>query len=157
MICNSDNVQGGCIDSSIEVLVEDYPEVVAQFPLALVTYIDSVPTTSLPSIQGILKESGRVAESLGTGILVPGDFVVELGHEHNFFNGFDEVWFYYQRPTEPKPENVVISGPRELRGAIPPEVIKWTCSSYCLLGLGDGICLNYVTVDQGLADFLANL
>ena len=157
MVSWSRDVHGGWINSSIEALVEDCPELMAEFPLALITSIDSTPAGSLPGIQKALEKSGVTAEDFGAGILLPGKVVTELVYEHKLFNGFDEVWFHRQRPTEPKPESVTIVGPEEISDAVAPEVIQWMETSNCLLGLGDGAGLNYVTFDRKLANLLASL
>jgi hypothetical protein len=51
----------------------------------------------------------------------------------------------------PKPEGVRIVAPCDLGEGVPNEVADWMWRSGCVVGLGDGEGLNYVTFDEGVA------
>jgi hypothetical protein len=55
----------------------------------------------------------------------------------------------------PKPEGVRIVAPCDLSEEVPTEVADWMWRSGCIAGLGDGVGLNYVTVDERVARLLS--
>ena len=87
----------------------------------------------------------------GSGVLLSGQQTVSLAREYLLFTHFDEVWLFREAPMEPKPEGVSIVAPYNLSEVVPSEVADWMWRSGCVVGLGDGEGLNYVTVDEGVA------
>ena len=78
-----------------------------------------------------------------------------IGKEFNLFNGFDEVWLFREVPQFPKPDDVILVAPLDLReDAISHELCRWMHASGCEVGLGDGIGLNYVTREDSVAAIL---
>jgi hypothetical protein len=61
------------------------------------------------------------------------------------------VWLSGEAPLGPKPEGVSIVAPRNLSDEVPNEVAEWMYRSGCVVGLGDGEGLNYVTIDEDVA------
>jgi hypothetical protein len=75
-----------------------------------------------------------------------------LTHKYLLCTHFDEVWLFDEDPIEPKPERASIVAPYDFGEEVPTtEVADWMWRSGCIVGLGDGISLNYVTVDEGIA------
>src|SRR5918995_2186205 len=139
-------------DSFIADLVEEHPEFVESFPFALVTSLDSSPPTSLPNVRRALAEHVDEFQEVGSGVLLSGEQLILLARKYLLFTHFDEVWLFREAPTMgPKPEGVRIVAPCDFGEGVPPEVANWMWRSGCIVGMGDGEGLNYITVDEGLA------
>jgi hypothetical protein len=138
-------------DSFIADLVEEHPEFVESFPFALVTSLDSSPPTSLPNVRRALAEHVDEFQEVGSGVLLSGEQLILLARKYLLFTHFDEVWLFREAPMDPKPEGVRIVAPCDLSEEVPPEVADWMWRSGCVVGLGDGDGLNYVTVDERIA------
>ena len=135
-------------DSSIADLVEEHPGFIESFPFALITSLDSSPPTSLTNVRQALNEHIDEFREVGSGILLSGRQTVLLVRRYLLFTHFDEVWLYREAPMEPKPEGIRIVAPYDLSEGVPTEVANWMYRSGCVVGLGDGDGLNYVTVDE---------
>jgi len=138
-------------DSFIADLIEEHPEFVESFPFALVTSLDSSPPTSLPNVRRALAEHVDEFREVGSGVLLSGRQTIMLARKYLLFTHFDEVWLFDVAPIEPKPDRASIVAPCHLGEEVPTEVADWMQRSGCIVGLGDGIGLNYVTVDEGVA------
>ena len=138
-------------DFHIADLVEEHPGFIESFPFALITSLDSSPPTSLANVRQALKEHVDEFREVGSGILLSGQQAVLLARRYLLFTHFDEVWLCREAPMEPKPEGVRIVAPCNLSEVVPSEVADWMWRSGCVVGLGDGEGLNYVTVDEGVA------
>ena len=145
-------LQGGYKrDSFIADLVEERPEFIESFPFALITSLDSSPPSSLPNVRQALAEHVDEFREVGSGILLSGRQTVLLACNYLLFTHFDEVWLYREAPMEPKPEGISIVAPYDLSEGVTTEVANWMYRSECVVGLGDGDGLNYVTVDEHVA------
>jgi hypothetical protein len=145
-------LQGGYKkDLFIADLVADRPEVIESFPFALITSLDSSPPTSLTNVRRALKEHVDKFREVGSGVLLSGQQTIILARKYLLFTHFDEVWLFREAPMDPKPEGVRIVAPCNLSEEVPTEVANWMYRSGCIVGLGDGDGLNYVTVDEGVA------
>jgi hypothetical protein len=142
-------------DSSVADLVEEHPEFVERFPFVLVTALDSSPPTSLANVRRALAEHVDEFRELGSGVLLSGQQTIMLAHRYLLFTHFDEVWLFDEDPSWPKPEGISIVTPSDLTEEVPTEVAVWMYRSGCIVGLGDGIGLNYVTVDEGVDRLLS--
>ena len=151
-------LQGGYKeDLFIADLVADSPEFMESFPFALITSLDSSPPTSLTNVRRALAEHvDEEFREVGSGVLLSGQQTVLLARKYLLFTHFDEVWLFREAPMEPKPEGVRIVAPYNLSEEVPTEVANWVRRSGCIVGLGDGDGLNYVTVDERVARQLAD-
>jgi hypothetical protein len=149
-------LQGGYKeDLFIADLVADSPEFMESFPFALITSLDSSPPTSLTNVRRALAEHVDEFREVGSGVLLSGQQTILLARKYLLFTHFDEVWLFRQALMEPKPEGVRIVAPYNLSEEVPTEVANWMRRSGCIVGLGDGDGLNYVTVDERVARQLA--
>ena len=151
-------LQGGYKeDLFIADLVADSPEFMESFPFALITSLDSSPPASLTNVRRALAEHVNEFREVGSGVLLSGQQTVLLARKYLLFTHFDEVWLFRDEPPEPKAEEVTIVLPRyNLSEEVPTEVANWMRRSGCIVGLGDGDGLNYVTVDERVARQLAD-
>jgi hypothetical protein len=88
---------------------------------------------------------------VGSGVLLSGKQLVMLVRKYLLLTHFDEVWLFREAPMGPKPEVVSIVAPYNLSEGVPTEVADWMWRSGCVVGLGGGDGLNYVTVDESVA------
>jgi len=142
-------------DLFIADLVSERPEFIESFPFALITSLDSSPPTSLTNVRRALNEHVDEFWEVGSGILLSGQQTISLAREYLLFTHFDEVWLFREPPMDPKPKGVSIVAPCDLSEDVPTEVADWIQRSGCVVGLGDGEGLNYVTVDEGIARWLS--
>jgi hypothetical protein len=142
-------------DWFIADLVSERPEFLESFPFVLITSLDSSPPTSLTNVQRALAEYVDQFQEVGSGVLLSGRQTLLLARRYHLFTHFDEVWLFHQAPMEPKPERVSIVAPYDLSEEAPSEVADWMWRSRCVVGLGDGEGLNYVTVDELVAHLLS--
>jgi hypothetical protein len=142
----------GWLDTSIGIFLRERPDVVASYEYALISAIDSTVDLSDASIDFGNATSLNDREMLGAALLVPAVAVLELAAASKTFTGFDEVWWFNERPTFPKPADAFIVSPLRLDTEPVPHVLhSWMNQTKCQLGLGDGIGMNYVAYDHGVA------
>ncbi|WP_074304455.1 hypothetical protein [Singulisphaera sp. GP187] len=103
-------------------------------------------------IDSILAASGVPYYLFGKGVVaclpIPRDTVDKL------FFGFDEAWFFGSKPPSIKPCDIYIVEPCPIDHLESSLVCDWMQQSGCILGLGDGLELNYVTTDAMIAHFM---
>jgi hypothetical protein len=146
---NSQTVRADWLEMSISELLECHATLIAEFPYALITYLDSSDQVfTLPTVQSVIEESGIVAKQFGSGLLMSGDSLLELVRTHSLFTGFDEVWFFHQYPEMPKPQGLIITAPVVITDGLPGGLVEWMRRSRCALGLGGGIGVNYVALEE---------
>jgi len=145
----------GWLDTSIGIFLRDRPDVVASYEYALISSIDSTVDLSKASIDYGIVSSLNEREMLGAALLVPSAVVLELAAASKTFTGFDEVWWFQERPTFSKPADAFIVSPLRLDTEPMPHVLHaWMTKTKCQLGLGDGIGMNYVAYQQAVAQKL---
>jgi hypothetical protein len=137
-------------------LVAERPEFIESFPFVLITSLDSSPPTSLTNVRRALAKHVDEFRKVRSGVLLSGRQTVLLARNYLLFTHFDEVWLFREAPMEPKPKGVSIVAPYDLSEEVPSEVADWMWRSGCVVGLGDGECLNYVTIDEGVARQLSD-
>ncbi len=142
-------------DLFVADLVAECPEFVESFPFALITSLDSSPPTSLANVLRALAEHVGEFREVGSGVLLSGRQTVSLARKYLLFTHFDEVWLFREARMVSKPEEVSIVAPYDLGEGVPPEVADWMWRSGCVVGLGDGDGLNYVTVDERITRLLS--
>ena len=154
MMKRVDNIWVGWLDTSISFLAQYLPEVFVRFPYIVITSIDSSrDLSSLNTVQQILTNFPQ-CRFLDTGLMLKKDVFHGIMKSYNIFNGFDEMWFFHSLPSGKVPTEMWITGPRYIIDDVPNDLPSWMLDSGCVLGLGDGVGLNYVTVDRSLADKL---
>ena len=147
-----DDLKVGWLDTRIGTLVESRGAVFAQYAYALITSVDSATELrQLPTGRAII-ERRPACRFLGGGLVIPAGALAAVGREFNLFNGFDEVWWFSDEPKVPKPNEVFLVAPLDLReDGVVEELRDWMRASGCELGLGDGVGLNYVAFDESVA------
>lgn len=129
----------------------------------------------MPKVQTVLVrgiDSGRSRDEL-IGILdfhrieyseVQGNVILGLESirkalDHEVFTGFDEVWLLEQGPPS-IPLGLLppaTSDTRDFADEIPPEIIMAVGEIHCVLLLGDGCGLNYLTSDETISKALVKM
>jgi hypothetical protein len=141
----------GWVEDRIRYLIEDNWHVFYELPWCLVTCIDS--TKDVKSMMKEVIEVDEFCSFLGSGLIVGNGRI--LAREYNLFYGFDEIWLYKDCPTVEKPEGVTIVSTRDLSKEDPSkELLEWFKASGCVLGLGDGIGMNYLTTSKEIVESL---
>ena len=149
-----DGIWIGWLDSSIALLAKDSPELLTQFPYVLITSIDSSrDLRTLESIQNIVSELAGF-QFLNGWLIATSDSLMPLMNKYNLLNGFDEMWLFRTPPSIVLPIDIWITGPREITNEVPRGLAEWMTTSGCVLGLGDGIGLNYATTEEFIASAL---
>lgn len=144
----------GHINTSIEYLTEDLPEFISRFPYILVTSIDSSrDLQKLKTMKEIVHKFSACIFVDGS-LLIPHNDFSELMNKQHIFNGFDEIWLFPSPPLKNVPDELWITGPRKIVDDIPAGLDEWMKRSGCILGMGDGIGLNYVTTEAHIAEIL---
>jgi hypothetical protein len=117
--------------------------------------VDSSPdVASIAKFHGIV-ERETSCSVLGNGLLIGDARVVDVSRSYNLFNGFDEIWLYEDRPTIVKPQSFSIVSPLDLNtDPLPQGLLEWFTTSACVLGLGDGCGMNYITTQKQIVDSL---
>jgi len=148
----------GWVQDSIEDLASSGWSVFDEYPYCLVTCIDSVRDLR-PSL--LCKDiSGSVpwVSFNGKTLVVSEGGITDLARKHrlSLFPGFDEVWLFRNFPCVEKPANVKLTMPTpDFQADAPtPELIEWFRTSECVLGLGDGIGMNYVTASEEIVSLI---
>jgi hypothetical protein len=118
----------------------------------LVSMVDSTPNVGqLPSLIPLLDSLGANHSLLGSSVIIGGDTLLALVEEHEFFNGFDEIWLFRDTPAVSKPEAIPITSDIRLQQELPEVLVSWMRESGCIAGLGDGDGLNFATFRPTLA------
>lgn len=150
-----DSLAVGWVDTSIEALLRNAPDILARYSHVLVTSLDS--TTDLPhaATARAIVQSCPSCGFLDRGLIMPVAEMPVVAEKFDPFNGFDEMWFFADRPMEDKPTGLSIVGPLNLGSDPLPLLLgAWMKKSRCQLGLGDGIGMNYVTPEPAAARLL---
>jgi hypothetical protein len=148
----------GWVEEKISDLVKANRPVFRKLPWCLVTCIDSShEVKSMMQSRGLTGWEG-VCSFLGEALVIGEGKILELARACNFFNGFDEIWLYEQRPAMEKPKAVsIIPPPADLTAIAPSrELLEWVEVSGCALGLGGGIGMNYITPSKDIAESLTH-
>ena len=148
----------GWLDASIGAVIRNEPALLSRFAYALVTSVDSAIDLPGTAIGRAIVERHPECGFLGKGLVIPSAKLANISEEFDLFHGFDEVWCFDKKPDVAKPPDFWIVSPLNLSSdAAPPQLLAWMKQSACLLGLGDGIGLNYATTDAETRRFLGRL
>jgi hypothetical protein len=146
----------GWVEDKIWSLAKSNWQIFTELPWCLVTCIDSSPNvTFMMKAEGIHKWEG-FCSFLGKGLIVSDGKILNVAKEYNLFNGFDEIWLFRNCPTVEKPDEVsIVPPPPDLsRDAPPKELLEWFNASGCIVGLGDGVGMNYMTTSREIVESL---
>ena len=154
MIAYKDYI-AGWLNSSIHDFLEATPIKSLKAQYALITCLDSNldPSSLRNSTQGIellLPE----AQSLGSGLLVSTKRLREIQSSTRIFFGFDEIFFFENSITEPKPDLGWLIGPARVDQQTMDKLGHWMLANHCTLALGDGEGLNVIVKARGLVRYL---
>ncbi len=143
----------GWVEDRIRSLAESDWRFFRELPWCLVTCIDSSPVKSTRTAAEIVERQSSCS-FLGGGLAVGEGRILELAKACNLFNGFDEIWFFREQPAVAKPEKLtIIPPPYDLTAYAPSqELLDWIELSGCVLGLADGIGMNYITPTKEIAE-----
>lgn len=143
----------GWFQDSILDLTHSKWEVFRKLPYCLVTCTDSTHDLKSITTAWEITEWEGSCSFLGRSLII-GDGKM-LGYARSLFSHFDEIWLYEHRPTVEKPTEVSIVSPLELNRENPSgELLEWFGTSGCVLGLDDGIGMNYVTTSREILESL---
>jgi hypothetical protein len=140
---------------SIYSVIESFPQMVSRFPFALVTLIDSYQIKK-EGVQFYRKEYDKeIFNFQFDGLLMKGSTLVELHNEKKLFTGFDEIWFFQEKP-DIYPSKIRLVGPIDIRTDYSKIYEQWMIESKAILGIGDGIGmgLNYITSSKEIQDMI---
>lgn len=133
------------IPTALRVLSADFED-----STVLLSMIDSSPDVdAMISLIPRLRSSGQVYAVVDHDVAIGMAALVDLVNDE-FFTGFDEMWILSGVPERGKPQDIRITSDRPL-SALSEGLTDWMTASGCFVGLGDGIGLNFVTVDERLA------
>lgn len=143
----------GWLDSSVRDFLGSFPRRSRTTAHALVTCLDSnTAPASLLESSPELQSLGADVQVLGKHLLLSTESLLKCSDR--LFFGFDEVWFFPNPPTDPKPDSAWIVGP----GRIAPDTLaaleEWMSRNGCSLALGDGAGMNFIVKAQGLVRHL---
>ncbi|MHC4464796.1 MAG: hypothetical protein ACYS30_25710 [Planctomycetota bacterium] len=145
----------GWLQDSIWDLIQSNWEVFDKLPYALVTCIDSSEDMKSTITARKIVELEGSCSFLGRSLLVSDGRIVDVAQRYNLFSHFDEIWLYRDRPAVDKPTVFSIVSPLELStDSLSRELLEWFDASGCILGLGDGIGMNYVTTSKEIVQSL---
>jgi hypothetical protein len=143
------------IDSSIREVIEELPEIVRRFGYVLITSIDS--QNDLRSLvnyhSNIFKDIHH--EYLKEGVVLEGESILKLSESKIFFTGFDEIWCFYSKPQ--MYPNQCLVGPSNITECVSVEHETWMNAAGCILGMGDGTGLNYITTEESISHKLNSM
>jgi len=145
----------GWLDGSIHDFLEAFPLGGKSTQYALITCLDSnLEPSSLLRKSPELKPLVTEAQSLDGGLIVPTRRLMEIDSRSQIFFGFDEIWFFADRITEPKPDSVWLVGPARVDQEKMTRLGIWMSANKCSMALGDGEGLNVIVKAKGLVKYL---
>jgi hypothetical protein len=147
----------GTLATSIGDFVRGNPAFLGRFPAVLITVLDSESSVQSTATASEIMKTHSECFDLQDGLVVPGPLLSKVADDFRLFTGFDELWCFRKTPS-PKPRLLSIVPPTvPSEGVLRTQFDEWMKRSDCVLGLGDGIGMNYVTTDSALASALENL
>jgi hypothetical protein len=138
------------------------PELVSNFPFAVIACLDSGREISLaiPSIQKLLEAEVSI-RTIGQHLLTTGPAAVDIITRFGLFNGFDELWLFSREPQNDIPRGFRIRSSEILNVEYQmteteaerwcSELARWMAPSGAVLGIADGVALDYVSTDEQIA------
>lgn len=118
------------------------------------TAVRSLDSDCAPShILDVLRRLGIEARLEADSVFLSGEHL-HVAAQKGLFCGFDEVWLWREEPRNRHftSDVVLTSDGINLNDGLPTNVENAMRQLGCVLALGDGCGLNYVTTDYALAD-----
>lgn len=143
--------QVGWIDTTIHDFLIDMDADSAAVEHVLITCLDS----SL-DVATIVKNNAKLAELrdasrvIGKGVFLATKELLAIERRTRLFYGFDEIWFFAGSRITAKPRSVIITGPNKLSCSTLGPIVRWMKRNDCVLGLGDGVGMNYCARIRGV-------
>jgi len=145
----------GWLQDWIRHLVDSDWCVLKEFRYVLVTCTDSTGDVKSTTTARKTVESEDSCSFLGRSLVVGNARIIDVAVRYDLFSHFDEMWLYQEPPLVGKPPGTSIVSPVDLNTETPPkELLDWFVASNCLLGLGDGIGMNYLTASEKIVHAL---
>jgi hypothetical protein len=145
----------GWLDIAVSDVLDNFPSTYERLSYALITCIDSNRNTvSLLERSPELRKVGAMATPLGDGFVVSTEKLLEAHSESRFFFGFDEIWFFPNKPVEAKPPSTSLVGPERISSTTLAELGKWMSKNSCSMALGDGTGMNCIVKARGLMKYI---
>jgi len=151
----SERVHFGCLAGTVADVLDAGFELLPPFELAAISVLDNMERPGeWPAVRRRLRAEGiRGEQHRGVLLLPPGelDQLASIG----LFNGFDEVYLCTEWIDEFEcfPGRIT-SDLADFGEGTPLGLEDWMLDSGCLLALGDGVGLNFATVDPDIAERL---
>jgi hypothetical protein len=142
---------GWLADLTIRDVVGEHRDVFSLLPLVLIASIDSErQVAEMPWARQRIARDRTWALSTEP-LVIAGSSIAELADEWaTLSNGFDEIWIPKDARVAVPPASSSLVAPRTLEASLPSAISQWMAESGCVLGLGDGEGLNFVTSDPEL-------
>jgi hypothetical protein len=151
MACGGCKMYYGWVEERIWYLREDNWHVFYELPWCLVTCIDC--SKDVKSMLKKIIEVDEFCSFLGSGLIVGNERI--LAEEYNIFYGFDEIWLFKTQPVLEKPAEIsILSTLGYWKGDPSKELLEWFNESGCVLGLGDGVGMHYLTTSKEIVESL---
>lgn len=144
----------GNIDYSIGMFIKNNFELIIKYPHTIISSIDSSRNLTELTICEEIAKIGCSYQIISGQISLLTKQLDQIEQKLNLFNGFDEVWFFSAAPTNSVPHNFWITGPRDIDIDLPNGLSDWMEENNCKLGFGDGIGLNYVTMEKNIHEYI---
>ena len=155
---NRSPVSIGWIGTSIHDFLSAIEEPPSGMTYTLITCLDSsFDIPSLLNTSQALEPLRGKCSTVGQGILVSTRQLLAAERRQRIFFGFDELWFLDRRVVEPKPKELVITGPNRISEETVIGLAPWMEASGCSLGLGDGLGMNFCARLRGVARHLVEI
>ena len=100
----------------------------------------------------LLDDLNAESWALGRHIAIEGPTFGHLLWAHEYFGGFDEVWFFDEMPVDQEPDAPRLTTDRKLLERPASVLTNWLQENRGVAGLGDGDDLNWITPSVSLAD-----
>lgn len=142
----------GWIDTTIHDFLSEIDEVPSNMTYVLVTCLDSsFDIASLLSESRRLRGLREQCKPVGDGALLTTRRLLAAERLQRIFFGFDELWFLPDPQVDPKPPDLVITGPHRIDAQHLARLTEWMRANCCSLGLGDGTGMNFCARLRGVA------
>lgn len=150
--------------SYLQAIAHKIPDLFLRFKYVWLSCIDSDRSINR-NIPSIIRLGIHVPFREDLAIVIPGETILQMASEHNYFNGFDEAWFFQNNPpsTLYQPDSLHCNKwiDRLSSGTLREDsdlysIFTWMRTTQAVLGLSDGLDLHYITADETIARKLDN-
>jgi len=144
----------GWLDVSLPDLLDSL-EVSDDARWCLISVLDSNPQPgALRAKSPELRRVAKQGRTLGGGLLIPTQTLLDAHRESPILFGFDELWLFPSETIDAKPAESNLLGPARITSKRLKAAGPWMLENRCSLGLGGGEGVNFVVPARGLAGLL---